>query len=132
MPRGQSRPMDFTKLDRIKQLSGRAIEDRRKRLRMTQPDLARSAGLGERWVREIEGGSPSASIDDHFKCAFAAGLPASYLFVLILCMDYRLQIPSLLVMDDLEGIERLCVETIGEFVMSRLARDLRRVEDTGA
>ena len=39
------------------------VKQRRKRLQMTQPDLAAKSGVGLRFVRELEQGKPSLRLD---------------------------------------------------------------------
>jgi y4mF family transcriptional regulator len=39
------------------------IKDRRKKLRLTQPDLAEKAGVGLRFIRELEGGKSTLRLD---------------------------------------------------------------------
>lgn len=41
----------------------RTVEERRKTLGLTQPDLARLAGCSERFVRELESGKPTVRFD---------------------------------------------------------------------
>ncbi|MAM37414.1 MAG: hypothetical protein CL949_02655, partial [Erythrobacter sp.] len=45
-------------LAEVKVISGRRIEERRKFQRMTQKELAALVGMGVRWLREVEAGSP--------------------------------------------------------------------------
>ena len=68
---------DESSLAEIKQMSGRRIEDERRRQGLTQPHLARRAGLSVSWIREIESGNPRTKIDDHLRCAAALGLSGS-------------------------------------------------------
>ena len=39
------------------------IKQKRKRLKLTQPELAERAGVGLRFVRELEQGKPSVRLD---------------------------------------------------------------------
>ena len=39
------------------------IKQKRKRLKLTQPELAESAGVGLRFIRELEQGKPSVRLD---------------------------------------------------------------------
>ncbi|WP_291078315.1 MULTISPECIES: helix-turn-helix transcriptional regulator [unclassified Empedobacter] len=39
------------------------IKQKRKRLKLTQPELAERAGVGLRFIREIEQGKPSVRLD---------------------------------------------------------------------
>ncbi|MEA3388567.1 MAG: hypothetical protein U9R64_04705 [Pseudomonadota bacterium] len=64
-------------LAEVKVISGRRIEERRKFQRMTQKELAALVGMGVRWLREVEAGSPKSRIDDHMRCAHGLGLTAS-------------------------------------------------------
>ena len=39
------------------------IKQKRKRLKLTQPELAERAGVGLRFIRELEQGKPSVRLD---------------------------------------------------------------------
>lgn len=45
---------DATVLAQIKVISGKCIEERRRKERKTQEQLASDVGIGVRWLREIE------------------------------------------------------------------------------
>ena len=47
-------------LSYVKEQSGRQIEEARKRVGITQRELARDLGMGVRWLREIESGNPKS------------------------------------------------------------------------
>lgn len=61
-------------LAEVKTISGRRIEERRRREHISQKALAANVGIGVRWLREIESGNPKSRFDDHFRCAHALGL----------------------------------------------------------
>ena len=44
-------------------LVGKFVKERRKRLKLTQPKLAEKAGVGLRFLRELEGGKQSVRLD---------------------------------------------------------------------
>jgi len=47
----------------MKKLIGTFVKDRRKRLKLTQRDLADRAGVGLRFIRELEQGKASLRVD---------------------------------------------------------------------
>ena len=53
---------------------GRVVRDRRRALGLTQPDLALSAGVGVRFLVEIERGKPSAQIGKVMQVLAALGI----------------------------------------------------------
>ena len=53
---------------------GEAIRTERKRLGVTQKDLAMAAGTGLRFLSEVEGGKPTARVEGVFKILQALGL----------------------------------------------------------
>lgn len=69
---------DASTLAEIKQMSGRRIEDGRRREGLTQSKLAKRVGLGVSWVREIESGNPRTRIDDHLRCSAALRIVARH------------------------------------------------------
>lgn len=113
------------RLNQIKLLSGRIIEERRRHARVTQNELAERAGIGVRWLREIEGGNPRSTIENHFKCAFALGLGASHLLIPLMFMENDMKFPLNLLLDDPSDLDRRCIETIGDFYVEAVARQLR-------
>ena len=53
---------------------GRVVRDTRRALGLTQPDLALSAGVGVRFLVEIERGKPSAQIGKVMQVLAALGI----------------------------------------------------------
>ena len=53
---------------------GPLIRRARKKMRMTQKDFAIHAGVGPRFLSELEGGKPSLEFDKVMACALAAGV----------------------------------------------------------
>jgi transcriptional regulator with XRE-family HTH domain len=113
------------RLDKIKLLSGRIIEERRRHVRVTQAQLAQRAGIGVRWLREIEGGNPKSTIENHLRCAFALGLGASHLLIPLMFMENDMKFPIQLMLDDPAGLERRCIEVIGDYYVEAVTRQLR-------
>ncbi len=111
-------------VDRIKLISGWCIEQRRKRESLTQADLATRVGIGTRWLREIEGGNPKTTIDDHLRCAAGLGLTTGYVLILMMFLERDIDFPRELLLDDLPALEERCIESITAFSVSSLARRL--------
>ena len=97
----------------IKMLSGRRIEQRRRREGISQPQLASAIGRSERWIREMEAGIPTATIEDHIRCAHWLGLSTTHIFIPLLCLEHGIAVPrEVLANDDLWGIEEPCLDII--------------------
>ncbi|OZA17669.1 MAG: hypothetical protein B7X90_14215 [Novosphingobium sp. 17-62-19] len=62
-----------TQLTSIAEL-GRMVRDVRKAMKMNQAEFAAHAGVGRRFVSELEGGKPSLEFDKVLACASAAGV----------------------------------------------------------
>ncbi|WP_145205956.1 helix-turn-helix domain-containing protein [Sphingobium sp. B2] len=99
-------------LAEVKSISGRRIEERRRRHRITQRQLAADVGIGVRWLREIESGNPKSRFDDHIACAHALGLSAAHLLIPMLFLEHHMHFPRHFFIDDMHEIERLCIEFI--------------------
>lgn len=93
-------------LCRLKEISGRRIEDGRRLKRMTQRQFARNVGLSTRWLREIENGNPIVKLDDHLLCAANLGLSPTYIFLPLLYRAYGRRFPVDLALRDLAEVER--------------------------
>lgn len=124
LPRGTVQSDEETILDKVKGLSGWCIEEQRKRRGITQDQLGQATGITERWLREIEGGNPKTSIDDHLRCAAAVGLTAGYLLILMIFTERNMSFPRELLLDDLPRIEERCVSSIAEYSVANLAQRL--------
>ncbi|MGN7931889.1 helix-turn-helix domain-containing protein [Sphingopyxis sp. 22461] len=96
-------------LDELKVISGRRIEDERRRRRMTQRQFAPKAGISVRWLREIEAGNPIVKLDDHLRCANALHLAPSYIFLPLLYQSHGRALPINFAIMDLVDIERRCL-----------------------
>jgi y4mF family transcriptional regulator len=53
------------------------IRAARKRMKMSQQDFADAAGVGRRFLSELENGKPSLEFDKVLKCALGAGIDLS-------------------------------------------------------
>jgi transcriptional regulator with XRE-family HTH domain len=94
----------------IKEMSGRRIEGRRRRDRISQMQLARAVGRSDRWLREIEAGIPSSSLEDHVRCAHSLRLSTIHIFIPLLFAEHNMPIPTeLLELDDLWAVEEACL-----------------------
>lgn len=114
---------DASSLAEIKQMSGRRIEDGRKREGLTQSMLASRVGLGVSWIREIESGNPKTRIDDHLRCSVALGISPSYIFIPLLFMAHGLQFVPQLLAGNLHELERHWLE----FIVDHNIADMRRI-----
>lgn len=116
----------------IKLLSGRRIEQRRRRDRISQARLAAAIGRSERWVRDLEAGIATSTIEDHVRCAHWLGLSTAHIFIPLLCAEHGVALPQeLLSVEDLWEVERAFLVTIAS-EQARLAqrsalRSTRRV-----
>lgn len=109
---GDASEEDASILAEVKSISGRRIEERRRRHRITQRQLAADVGIGVRWLREIESGNPKSRFDDHIACAHALGLSAAHLLIPMLFLEHHMHFPRHFFVDDMHEIERLCIEFI--------------------
>jgi transcriptional regulator with XRE-family HTH domain len=91
-------------LAEVKRISGHRIEARRRSQRKSQRRLADEVGIGVRWLREIEAGSPKSRIDDHLKCAHGLGLSAAFLLVPMLFLEHRLNLPRQFLQEDMDEL----------------------------
>jgi transcriptional regulator with XRE-family HTH domain len=99
-------------IDRLKVISGRRIEDERRRRRLTQRQFARRTGLSTRWLREIEAGNPAVRLDDHLRCANALAIAPTYIFLPLLYQTYGRACPVNLAIADLSDIEQRFIALI--------------------
>ncbi|KAA9011856.1 MULTISPECIES: transcriptional regulator [Sphingobium] len=114
-------------LSLIKELSGKLIERRRRRDRITQRHMARGIGRSERWVREIEAGVETSMIEDHIRCAHALRMTTLHLFIPLLAVEHDMPIPrELLMHDDLWDLEREMLEVVARHQSAILTRITQR------
>lgn len=107
----------------IKEISGKRIEERRRRNRITQDQLAQAVGRSVRWLREIEGGNPKSKLDDHLLCAHRLGLSTSHVLIPLLFVEHHMTIPKELLLDeDLSDLEKRCIALISEHHVDAIAR----------
>lgn len=107
----------------IKEISGKRIEDERRREGLTQSKLAKRVGLGVSWIREIESGNPRTKIDDHLRCTAALDISPSYIFIPLLFLAHgRPFVPQLLA-GNLHDLERHWLE----FIVNQNIADMRSV-----
>lgn len=123
---GLATAVDPDQLDMIKVMSGRVIEERRKRLRMTQGQLAAKVGVGVRWLREIEAGNPRSTMENHLRCAFALGMSASHFFIPVLFSEHDIKFPIDLLVEDPSALKLRCLECIGDYCVETIAIRLGR------
>ncbi|WEK43262.1 MAG: transcriptional regulator [Candidatus Sphingomonas colombiensis] len=109
----------------IKELSGKLIERRRRRDRVSQSRLAQVVTRSERWLREIEAGVATSMLEDHIRCAHALQMATPHLFIPLLAMEHKMAVPrELLLQDDLWDLECELLEVVGRHqhaVASRLS-----------
>lgn len=107
-------------LDEVKMISGRRIEEKRRLRCMTQGRLAAKAGIGVRWLREIESGNPKPRFDDHLKCAYALGLSGAHLLIPILFLERQMHFPRHILDDDMNDLGARCIELIATHNLSQI------------
>ncbi|SER14380.1 hypothetical protein [Sphingobium sp. YR768] len=118
---------DSEVLSLIKELSGKLIERRRRRDRVTQRHMARGIGRSERWVREIEAGVVTSMIEDHIRCAHALRMTTPHVFIPLLAVEHDMPIPrELLMQDDLWELEREMLEVVARHQAAIVARLAQR------
>lgn len=97
----------------IKIVSGKRIEQRRRRNAISQAQLAAAIGRSERWIREMEAGIPTSTIEDHVRCAHWLGMSTAHILIPLLCMEHGIPAPrELLALDDLWSVEIAWLEII--------------------
>lgn len=114
---------DASSLAEIKQMSGRRIEDERRREGLTQSHLAKRVGLGVSWIREIESGNPRTRIDDHLRCCAALQISPSYIFIPLLFMAHGLPCAPQLLAGNLRELERHWLR----FIIDQNIADMQRL-----
>lgn len=103
-------------LSLIKELSGKLIERRRRRDRISQHSLAKTVGCSERWIRELEGGAGAPALEDHIRCAHSLRMTTTHLFIPLLAMEHNMKLPrELLLQDDLWELERDILEVVNRY-----------------
>lgn len=111
---------------RIKELSGRLIERRRRRDRISQRHLAKAVGRSERWLREIEAGVATSNLEDHIRCAHSLQMATTHLFIPMLAMEHKMDVSrEILMQDDLWDLEEEMLAIFSQYqnlVMARLAK----------
>lgn len=108
-------------LAEVKRISGRRIEVRRRSQRKSQRRLAAEVGIGVRWLREIESGSPKSRIDEHIRCAHVLGLSSAFLMVPMLLLEHRLNLPRQYLGEDMDEAEVHCYKILAALDMIPLA-----------
>jgi transcriptional regulator with XRE-family HTH domain len=115
----------------IKEISGKRIEARRRKDRISQSKLAAAIGCSERWLREIEAGIETSNLEDHIRCAHALGMSTSHIFIPLLFVEHRMPLPrELLMQDDLWDAERACISILHEHQTAAEARSAFRFAQT--
>lgn len=111
-------------LNFVKELSGRRIEQARRRNRITQADFAREVGISMRWLREIEAGNPTSRLDDHVVCAQYLRLSTGHIFLPLLFCGQEMEFPRELSYGDFNELERECIDLIAERNITRIKKKL--------
>jgi transcriptional regulator with XRE-family HTH domain len=107
----------------IKEWSGRRIEARRRRDRISQRKLAAAVGCSARWLREIEAGIATSALEDHIRCAHALGMSTAHIFLPLLFVEHNMPVPrELLMLDDLWDVERACLSILHQHQSAAEAR----------
>ncbi|MBA4090128.1 MAG: transcriptional regulator [Sphingobium sp.] len=111
-------------LNFVKEISGRRIEQARRRNGMTQAQFAREIGISMRWLREIEAGNPSSRLDDHVVCAQFLRLSTGHIFLPLLFCGQEMEFPRELTYGDFNELERECIDLIAERNIKRIQTKL--------
>ncbi|PXA84729.1 transcriptional regulator [Nostoc sp. 3335mG] len=98
----------------LKELSGKNIERARRRRHITQAAFAQEVGLSVRWLRELEGGNPASTLDDHLLCSQRLGIPFGQVLFPLLYMSRGMRFPMPLAGFDTVDLEARVVELITE------------------
>lgn len=123
-PRSDGNRFDATILARIKVISGKRIEEHRRRMNISQEKLATRAGIGVRWLREIEAGSPKPRIDDHLRCTQVLGLSSGHIVIPLLFMEHQITMPRHFHAWDMTDLVRNCIEFIADHHAALVEREL--------
>jgi transcriptional regulator with XRE-family HTH domain len=115
---------DVALLEFVKQLSGKRIEDARKRKRLTQEQLARTVGVSVRWLREVESGNPTSRLDDHLACSTHLQLSTGHILIPLLFLGHDMRFPYQLAHGDLVDLERRCIDLIAAQNIDQLTSQL--------
>ncbi|SEJ92154.1 Helix-turn-helix [Sphingobium sp. AP50] len=108
----------------VKELSGRRIEQARKRHGITQIAFAREIGISRRWLQEIESGNPSSRLDHHVTCAEYLKLSTGHIFLPLLFCAHQMEFPRELTYGDFHELERECIDLIVRKNITRLQAKL--------
>ncbi|WP_157217973.1 helix-turn-helix domain-containing protein [Flavisphingomonas formosensis] len=129
--RSLSSTSDAAILAKVKMISGKCIEERRRKVRISQKKLASAVGISDRWLREIESGNPDASLEDHLRCAYRVGLSAGNILLPLIFLEHRMTVPAQILHDDMAEIERKCISLIGEHYIATLGDLIRGTTVSG-
>lgn len=108
----------------LKEVSGKRIEEARRRRRITQSRFATQVGFSERWLREVEAGNPASTLDAHIICARYLTLPMGHVLFPLLFFAHDMAYPQQLAYGDLVDLERLCIDLIAERNLRNLTSQL--------
>ena len=115
---------DVPLLSFVKEVSGKRIEEARRRERITQQKLAREIGVSPRWLREVEGGNPASKLDDHLLCSRYLRLPTGHILIPLMFLGHEMAFPQQLALGDLIDLERRCIDLISERNISQMTSQL--------
>lgn len=104
----------------VKEISGRRIEQARKRHGITQIQFAREVGISRRWLQEIESGNPSSRLDHHVTCAEYLQLSTGHIVLPLLFRGHQIEVLRELTHADLNELESECADLIIEKSIARL------------
>jgi hypothetical protein len=108
----------------VKEVSGKRIEEARRRRRITQECFARDVGVSVRWLREVEAGNPASTLEDHLACSRFLKLPTGHILIPLLFFAHGMAFPQQLAFGDLADLERLCIDLIAERNLRKLTTQL--------
>lgn len=111
-------------LNFVKELSGRRIEQARKRHGITQIQFAREIGISRRWLQEIESGNPSSRLDHHVACAEYLELSTGHITLPLLFRGHQIEVLRELTYADFHELETECADLIISKSIARLQAKL--------
>lgn len=114
MPQSSDLIADHSLLNFLKEISGRRVEDARRKSKMRQPQFAAMVGMSDRWLRELEAGNPASTLDDHVLCSFYLSLPLGHLLFPLLFAAHGMTYPNQLAYADVVDLERCCIDLVAE------------------
>ena len=110
----------------VKVMFGKAVRDHRRKLKLSQEELAHRSGLHRTYLSDIERGSRNLSLESIAQLATALELSLSSLFSLACEPDAASQLPDILLVEDNPDDAEMAVRA---FKRAKIANTLQVVRD---